>query len=297
MIYHDFFAIIGSMKSFHGVLAISKPPHMTSFDVCNHIKKLTKAKVGHTGTLDPDATGVLIVCVGATTKYVPFLMGQSKIYESQLNLGFHTHSLDTSGKILDRADIVSHPFAQWQRMLDSMIGSHRLPVPQVSAIKVDGERLYAKENVRVEDLPIKTMTVYDAKLLAVHDTFITLQMHVSSGSYIRTLNCELAKRAHNLGTTSHIVRVKNGRISLSQCQSLPQTCDELHFLDPLDLFTAFTCITLDDVTPLYHGKIIPLALDEPLVCVIENGKPFAMLEKVTEGYRVKRGLWYEDDCN
>lgn len=285
------------MKSFNGVLAILKPPHMTSFDVCNHIKKLTKSKVGHTGTLDPDATGVLIVCVGATTKYVPFLMGQSKIYESQLNLGYHTHSLDTSGRILEEAAIVSHSRSTWQTLLDTMIESHHLPVPQVSAIKVDGERLYAKDNVKAEDLPNKTMIVKDAQLLEVHPNYITLRMHVSSGSYIRTLNCELARRSGNLGTTSHIVRVQNGTVSLNRCQPLPQSVDELHFLNPLDLFSTYKCMTLDDITPLYHGKIIPLDADEPIICVIEKGQPFAMLEKVAKGYRVKRGLWYEDDCN
>ena len=285
------------MKSYHGVIAINKPPHMTSFDVCHHIKKLTKSKVGHTGTLDPDATGVLIVCVGATTKYVPFLMGQSKIYESTLHLGLHTHSLDTSGIVLKQQDVTSHSIETWNNLVHSMIGCHNLAVPQVSAIKVDGERLYAKTDIKPEDLPIKPMHVYDAQLRDVHDKHITLRMHVSSGSYIRSLNVELAHRSNNIGTTSDIVRVQNGSVSIDQCQTLPQHVDDLVFLNPKELFTSFKCITLDDITPIYHGKIITLDANEPLVCVIEKDMPFAMLEKVEQGYRVKRGLWYEDDSN
>jgi tRNA pseudouridine55 synthase len=282
------------MKSIHGVLAINKPPHMTSFDVCHHIKRLTKSKVGHTGTLDPDATGVLIVCVGATTKYVPFLMGQSKIYQSMLHLGTHTHSLDTSGNILATQDVLSHSFDVWNKLVLDMIGIHHLPVPQVSAVKVDGERLYKQPEIDPKDLPIKTMQVYDAKLIEVTHDSITLQMHVSSGSYIRSLNVELAKRSNNLGTTSDIIRVKNGSISLEQTQAMPQSIDELNFLNSKDLFSVFPYVILDDITPVLHGKIITLDSNEPMVCVLVENQPFAILEKVETGYRVKRGLWYED---
>jgi tRNA pseudouridine55 synthase len=282
------------MKSYHGVLAINKPPNMTSFDVCHYIKRLTKSKVGHTGTLDPDASGVLIVCVGATTKYVPFLMGQSKIYKSKLNLGTHTHSLDTSGKVLATQEITMHSFEQWQALVKSMIGVHHLPVPQVSAIKVDGERLYKQPDIDLNDLPIKAMYVYDAQLIEVTESDVTVQMHVSSGSYIRSLNVELAKRSNNLGTTSDIVRVKNGSISIEETQAIPQSLDELNFLNPKDLFSVFPYVILDDITPVLHGKIISLDSSEPLVCVLVEDQPFAILEKVELGYRVKRGLWYED---
>lgn len=282
------------MKSIHGVLAINKPPHMTSFDVCHHIKRLTKSKVGHTGTLDPDATGVLIVCVGATTKYVPFLMGQSKVYQSTLHLGTHTHSLDTSGTILDTQPIRSLSFDEWNHLVMGMITTHHLSVPQVSAIKVDGERLYKQPNIDPNDIPVKAMHVYDAKLMEVTPSSITLQMHVSSGSYIRSLNVELAKRSHNLGTTSDIIRIRNGSISLDQTQDIPQSLEELNFLNPKDLFSVFPYVILDDITPILHGKIVSLDSSEPMVCVLVDDQPFAILEKVETGYRVKRGLWYEN---
>lgn len=285
------------MKSIHGVIAINKPSGMTSFDVCHHIKKLTKSKVGHTGTLDPDATGVLIICIGSTTKYVPFLMGQSKVYESKLHFGLHTHSLDTSGQILERADIHHHSFEEWRDLVESMVGSHNLPVPQVSAIKVDGERLYKQTDIDPSLLPIKTMNVHDASLIQVNDDHIKLRMHVSSGSYIRSLNVELARRSNNLGTTSSIVRTQNGMISLEQTQDCPISMEDLHFLNPKTLFETYPCITLSDITPILHGKIISLDCDDPLVCVIENDLPFAMLEKCENGYKVKRGLWYEDVCD
>lgn len=282
------------MKSYHGVLAINKPPNMTSFDVCHYIKRLTKSKVGHTGTLDPDATGVLIVCVGATTKYVPFLMGQSKVYQSKLILGSHTHSLDTSGNVLETKPITPHSYETWKQLVSEMVGLHHLPVPQVSAIKVDGERLYKQPDIDLKDLPIKAMHVYDAQLIDVGESDITIQMHVSSGSYIRSLNVELAKRSGNLGTTSDIIRVKNGSISIEETQSIPQSVDELNFLNPKDLFSVFPYVILDDITPVLHGKIISLDSSEPLLCVLVEDQPFAILEKVELGYRVKRGLWYED---
>jgi len=285
------------MKSIHGVLAINKPSGMTSFDVCHQIKKITKSKVGHTGTLDPDATGVLLVCVGSTTKYVPFLMGQSKVYESILHLGLHTHSLDTTGQILEKAAIQPHSIEEWRELVASMVGTHQLPVPQVSAIKVDGERLYKQTDIDPSLLPIKTMKVYDASLIQVNDDQIKLRMHVSSGSYIRSLNVELARRSHNLGTTSSIVRTHNGQVSVEQAQTMPTSVDDLHFLNPKTLFETFPCITLDDITPILHGKIIELDYEEPLVCVLKHDLPFAMLEKCDSGYKVKRGLWYEDVCD
>lgn len=282
------------MKSIHGVLAINKPKHMTSFDVCNHIKRITKSKVGHTGTLDPEATGVLLVCVGSSTKYVPFLMGQSKIYESTLILGTHTHSLDTSGDILETKEISSHSKQNWEKLVHSMIGTHNLAVPQVSAIKVDGKRLYAQKNFDLSLLPVKEMRVYDSSLIKCNDKMITVKMHVSRGSYIRTLNVELAKRAANIGMTHDIVRIQNGPITLDLCQDLPQSLEECEFLDPKMLFSSFPCIELDDITPILHGKMISFESNEPLLCVIKDNLPFAMLEKTEVGYKVKRGLWYED---
>jgi len=282
------------MKSTHGVLAINKPKHMTSFDVCNHIKKITKSKVGHTGTLDPDATGVLLVCVGGTTKYVPFLMGQSKIYESTLILGTHTHTLDTSGEVLETKDIQPQSKETWQDLVHSMIDTHHLAVPQVSAIKVDGKRLYAQKDFDLDLLPIKEMIVYDAHLISWCDTSVTTQMHVNTGSYIRTLNVELARRSSNIGTTQDIIRIQNGPITLDLCQDLPQNLEDCVFLDAKKLFSSYPCIELDDITPIIHGKIISFESDEPLLCVIRDELPFAMLEKTDVGYKVKRGLWYED---
>jgi tRNA pseudouridine55 synthase len=282
------------MKSTHGVLAINKPKHMTSFDVCHHIKRITKSKVGHTGTLDPDATGVLLVCVGGTTKYVPFLMGQSKIYQSTLILGTHTHSLDTSGEVLETKPIQSHSEEGWQDLVHSMIETHHLAVPQVSAIKVDGKRLYAQKDFDLDLLPIKEMIVYDAHLMSLSDTSVTTQMHVNTGSYIRTLNVELARRSSNIGTTQDIIRIQNGPITLDLCQDLPQSLEDCVFLDAKKLFSSYPCIELDDITPIIHGKIISFESDEPLLCVIRDELPFAMLEKTDLGYKVKRGLWYED---
>ncbi|MBS3991250.1 MAG: hypothetical protein KGZ51_04195 [Erysipelothrix sp.] len=282
------------MKSTHGVLAINKPKHMTSFDVCNHIKKITKSKVGHTGTLDPDATGVLLVCVGGTTKYVPFLMGQSKIYESTLILGTHTRTLDTSGEVLETKDIQPQSKETWQDLVHSMIDTHHLAVPQVSAIKVDGKRLYAQKDFDLDLLPIKEMIVYDAHLISWCDTSVTTQMHVNTGSYIRSLNVELARRSSNIGTTQDIIRIQNGPITLDLCQDLPQNLEDCVFLDAKKLFSSYPCIELDDITPIIHGKIISFESDEPLLCVIRDELPFAMLEKTDVGYKVKRGLWYED---
>lgn len=282
------------MKSIHGVLAINKPKHMTSFDVCNHIKRITKSKVGHTGTLDPEATGVLLVCVGNSTKYVPFLMGQSKIYESTLILGTHTHSLDTSGDILETKEIITHSKQNWEKLVHSMIGTHNLAVPQISAIKVDGKRLYAQKNFDLSLLPVKEMCVYDSSLIKYNDKMVTVKMHVSRGSYIRTLNVELAKRSSNIGMTHDIVRIQNGPITLDLCQDLPQSLEECAFLDSKMLFSSFPCIELDDLTPILHGKIISFESNESLLCVIKDNLPFAMLEKTDLGYKVKRGLWYED---
>lgn len=282
------------MKSTHGVLAINKPKHMTSFDVCNHIKRLTKSKVGHTGTLDPDATGVLLVCVGGTTKYVPFLMGQSKIYESTLVLGTHTHSLDSSGDILETKIITPQSKETWKHLVNSMIGTHHLAVPQVSAIKVDGKRLYAQKDFDLDLLPIKEMIVYDAQLISFTDTSLTTQMHVNTGSYIRTLNVELAHRSSNIGMTQDIIRIQNGSITLDLCQDLPQKLEDCVFLDSKKLFSVYPNIELDDITPILHGKMISFESNEPLLCVIKDNLPFAMLEKTEVGYKVKRGLWYED---
>lgn len=210
----------------NGVILIDKPKDYTSRDIVNIVsKKVGTKKVGHTGTLDPMATGVLAICVGEGTKLVETLICDDKIYEAEIMLGIETDTLDSTGTILCKEN-VDITLEKIDESLASMVGTYNQEVPKYSAIKVNGKKLYeyARNNEEVV-LPKHEVTIFSLERISdilYKDGYPTFQIrtHVSKGTYIRSLVRDIAEKLHTIGVMSSLCRTKQGHFLIDECNTL-----------------------------------------------------------------------------
>jgi tRNA pseudouridine55 synthase len=204
-----------------GLLVIDKPSGLTSHDVVERIRRILRCRVGHAGTLDPQATGVLLVCLGAATRLARFLQGHDKAYEGTVRLGWATDTYDAEGEAL--ADPVTPPRLrreQVQEVLDSFVGAIEQTPPAYSAKKVRGQPAYRRAR-RGEDVRPKPVTVeiHSAELLDLTADTIQVRIHCGAGTYVRTLARELGEA---LGCPAHLAglrRTRSGSFSLRHAVS------------------------------------------------------------------------------
>ncbi len=205
----------------NGLLIVNKPTSYTSRDVVNIVGKVLKTKkVGHTGTLDPLASGVLVVCIGRYTKLVDTLTSLDKEYIAEAKLGIKTDTLDITGTILEEK-----PFSVTKELiiktLNSFIGTYKMEVPMYSAVKVKGKKLYeyARHNIEVTK-PIKEVEIKELELLDFHDDIIKFRAKVEKGTYIRSLIDDLSKRLNTIGTMNNLIRTRQGSFRLEDAISI-----------------------------------------------------------------------------
>lgn len=203
-----------------GVLIINKPKGITSFDVVHTIsKQLGIKKVGHTGTLDPMAEGVLVVCIGEATKIVELLTAYDKEYIAGVKLGIKTDTYDSEGKVLDEKEVPEN--IQVEEVLKSFQKTYLQEVPIYSAVKVNGKKLYeyARNNIEVE-LPKKEVTIKDIELLEQKKDTFSFKVNVTKGCYIRSLINDIGNSLGTYAIMTSLVRTKQGNISIKDAISL-----------------------------------------------------------------------------
>lgn len=194
-----------------GVLNIYKPSDITSFDVVRKVMKLCNTrKVGHTGTLDPLASGVLPICIGRATKLVDYLMSETKVYTAQLMLGIETDTYDREGKIISERN-VSISNEEILAAFNPFWGEIEQEPPMYSALKVNGKRLYelARQGIIIERKKRK-VTIYDLKIIDISLPIITFSVTCSKGTYIRSLCHDIGKILGVGGTMWSLERVQTG---------------------------------------------------------------------------------------
>lgn len=205
----------------NGILIVNKPKQYTSHDVVAKVKKICGEKVGHTGTLDPMATGVLPLLIGQGTKLSKYLINHDKIYVSTIQLGKKTDTLDSEGNIIEEKaiDIKLLNKENVQKVLDFQKGKQTQTPPIYSAIKVNGKKLYeyARKGVEVE-IPKREIEIYNIELLNINekDKTIEFKVHCSKGTYIRTLCENIAENLGTIGYMKELNRVQVGQFNLSQ---------------------------------------------------------------------------------
>lgn len=204
-----------------GILIINKPKQYTSHDVVAKVKKICGEKVGHTGTLDPMATGVLPLLLGQGTKLSKYLINHDKTYIATIQLGKKTDTLDSEGSILEERIVDGKLLNKEnvQRVLECQIGKQIQTPPIYSAIKVNGKKLYeyARKGVEVE-IPKREIEIYNIELLDINekDKTIEFRVHCSKGTYIRTLCENIAEKLGTIGYMKELNRVQVGQFNLNQ---------------------------------------------------------------------------------
>ena len=205
----------------NGILIVNKPKQYTSHDVVAKVKKICKEKVGHTGTLDPMATGVLPLLLGQGTKLSKYLINHDKIYIATIQLGKKTDTLDSEGNIIEEKTVNTLILNKEnvQQALETLKGKQIQTPPMYSAIKVNGKKLYeyARKGVKVE-IPKREIEIYDIELLNINqkDKTIEFKVHCSKGTYIRTLCEKIAEKLRTIGYMKELNRIQVGQFDLNQ---------------------------------------------------------------------------------
>lgn len=215
------------------MLLVDKPKTWTSFDVVNKIRyalKLPKKKlkVGHAGTLDPLATGLLIICTGKFTKKINELQGLDKVYDGIIQLGAITPSYDAETEIettFDTSNITEEAILSCAK---SFIGKQEQIPPIHSAVKIDGQRAYklAREGQEVK-MKTRSIELYDFKILNVEMPDVSFEVHCSKGTYIRSLAYDFGKRLDNGGYLKGLRRTKIGKYSLDDAWNLEELIEHI----------------------------------------------------------------------
>ncbi len=235
----------------NGFLIINKKAGYTSRDIVNIVsKKFCTRKVGHVGTLDPIATGVLVVAINQATRTIPLLENTTKEYLAEIVLGKETDTLDITGKTIKECQVKNLNKSQVQEALKSFLGKSLQEVPIYSAVKIDGKKLYeyARANQEVI-LPKREIEIFDIELLddlVYNDNEVSFQFRclVSKGTYIRSLIRDLALKLDTYGTMKNLTRLKQGNISLDNSIEL-EDIDLSQIIKIEDIFD-FERIIVDD---------------------------------------------------
>ena len=196
----------------NGLLLIDKPQGVTSHDVVGHVRRvLNEQRVGHAGTLDPMATGLLILGVGSSTRLLRFAQSEIKRYEGVVTFGVRTDSLDADGTVVETATVPELSQETVNPAIAGLLGEQEQIPPMVSAIKVNGQRLHAlaREGVVIERAP-RTITVHELTLAPLDESRWTFDVTCSVGTYVRVLLSDLAERLGTIGHLSALRRLSSG---------------------------------------------------------------------------------------
>ncbi len=281
-----------------GILIINKKSGLTSRNVDNAIGHFygTK-KVGHLGTLDPFATGILVIGINKGTKFLPYLDDSRKTYVAKLKLGTKTSTGDLDGEVIQEKDVGDIKEETIKTVLTSFLGEGEQIPPMHSAIKINGEPLYKKahKGIEIERKPRK-INVFNLKMISFEDGILTFEADVSRGTYIRVLGEDIAEK---LGTIGHLIsleRTKLGSFKIEDAIPL-ESLQEDSILDPSRFLTSFETFELEDeedVKAVYDGVMVYVGEDlGERIIMLKDGKALAIYKKVqdTLTYKPERGLF------
>ena len=285
------------------IFLINKPIKLTSRQVCNQIGKTFKEKkVGHVGTLDPFASGLLIVSTGRCTKANAFFDESIKEYIADITLGVETDTLDNEGKVTTTKEVKKYTKEEINDVLTSFLGEQQQVPPMTSAIHVNGVRLYdlAHKGIEIER-PSRVINVYDIRLKNYdqNKNVITVYFKVSSGTYIRVLGGDIAKKLGNVGHLSRLVRIGVGPFKLEECSSIEDIVNKVkEGYSTSEILSRFISkVTLDDkkIEDIKNGKIKYLEINtlEDKILVVSSSDEAIAIYKRNENHKLEfvRGLF------
>jgi tRNA pseudouridine55 synthase len=210
------------MDRYNGVLPVNKDPGMTSHDVVSRLRRITgQKKIGHTGTLDPQATGLLLTCFGRATKLSQFLTGLDKLYWAEITLGAVSDTFDGNGKIEEKGTAPYLTKVELQDLLKRFTGRISQKVPAYSAVRVGGRALYkqAREGMQT-DRPERKVEIKSIDIISIDMPHLTLRVHCSKGTYIRSLADDIGREIGCGGYLSALERRSVGRFNIETALTL-----------------------------------------------------------------------------
>lgn len=243
----------------NGILNIFKPKGMSSFDVVRVVKKVAKTgKVGHTGTLDPEATGVLPVCIGRATKIIDYIMDSEKIYEVTFKLGIRTTTYDLEGEILDEKDTSNLSNEDILDVVKEFIGEYSQVPPMYSALKKNGVRLYelARQGIEVEREG-RLINIYNIEDIKINNPYVSMKVTCSKGTYIRSLCYDIGEKLGVFATMTDLNRAKTSVFSQENSISVNDLTEENiddYIVTMEEALSKYEAITV-------HGKYVKLLVN------------------------------------
>lgn len=253
-----------------GIIIVNKPKGYTSHDVVNKIRKIYNTKkVGHTGTLDPNATGVLPILIGRATKLSEYLIDHDKTYVAIIKLGEKRDTGDSEGKVIQTQDVKEPSKESVKEVLNSFLGKQLQTPPMYSAIKVGGKKLYeyAREGVSVE-IPKREIEIYNIELNNIKGLEIEFTVKCSKGTYIRSLCEEIAKKLGVIGYMKELTRIEVDKFSIENSytlQKIEENKDNIKLLSIEEVFKSNESIILNEekLTLFFNGGRIKVGVGVP----------------------------------
>lgn len=271
-----------------GILLIDKPSGLTSRDVVNKVGRcLGTKKIGHTGTLDPLATGVMVLCVGKYTKLVEMLTSYNKTYEACIVLGIKTDTLDITGNVLEERN-VNISSQEILSTLKKFEGTYNQEVPIYSAVKINGKKLYeyARENKTI-NLPKRLVNIFKIELISDvkqenGKTIFSIRCNVSKGTYIRSLINDIASSLNTIGVMKELRRIEQGNFKIDNCYQISDIeNNNFKFVDLDMIFKDYFIVDIDEkkYEDIKNGKILENIYGENIIVFRYKGKYISIYKK------------------
>ena len=277
------------------VILLNKPAGMTSFDAVAKCRKIFhERKIGHTGTLDPEASGLMIILLGKYTKLLPYCVKNHKAYQATLKLGEMTDTEDIWGTVIDTKPPTIHTSEEIHKAVQSLTGDILQVPPMYSALKKDGKKLYeyARQGIEIER-EARPVHISSLEVEKIDETNYRMDAVVSSGTYIRTLIADFGKQLNELAIMSSLVRTKIEHLTLEDACNFEELESGKGLLSPIQVIDpSYKFVETDQVTNIKNGKRIKLDITDPQVIFTSNGELLAAYALQEDGlYHCLRGLF------
>ncbi|MBR4444397.1 MAG: tRNA pseudouridine(55) synthase TruB [Solobacterium sp.] len=277
------------------VILLNKPTGMTSFDAVAKCRRiLHEKKTGHTGTLDPNASGLMIVLTGKYTKLLPYCKKDRKVYHAEFSLGKKSDTGDIWGTVLDEKEPRMHTKDELEEAAASLTGNILQVPPMYSAIRKDGKRLYeyARKGIEIER-EARPATVFSLDVHTENGIDFTMDATVSSGTYVRTLITDFAEKLGEYAVMTSLVRTGIDGLTLSMAATFESLEANEGFLDPLAVIAPeYEIVEAEDEKRIRNGMTIRIEHAADQVILVKDRTILAAYEKRADGfYHCLRGLF------
>ena len=276
------------------VILLNKPAGMTSFDAVRQCRRiLHEKKAGHTGTLDPEASGLMIILLGRYTKFLPFCVKDRKRYTASFSFGKRTDTEDIWGRVIEERECSFHDEEELKKACIPLTGEIMQIPPMYSALKINGKKLYeyARKGIEVEREP-RPVTIFSLSVSKLQDNLYRMDASVSSGTYIRTLISDYGRSLGELAVMTSLVRTGIEDLSLEDACTFEDLENGRGLIDPMRVLSKeYDFLETEDPAAVRNGRALRISHPNDRLFMTQNGEVLAAYRKQEDGlYHCERGL-------